>query len=144
MTDEILPRPSRRRSSRQVAALCYRRHRGTTQILLITSRDSKRWIVPKGWPMQGKTPAEAARQEAWEEAGVRGSVANTPLGEFTYAKGLDDGSDVLCKTAVYPVRVDRLEDSYPEDSERERTWADPDDAAEMVEEPELRRLIKRL
>ena len=75
----------------QFAALCYRVRQGKVQVLLITSRGAKRWIVPKGWPMDAKTPGAAAAREAWEEAGVRGRVTGGCLGVYSYTKEMDDG-----------------------------------------------------
>jgi len=77
----------------QFAALCYRIKRGKVQVLLVTSRGSKRWIVPKGWPMEGKTPAASAKQEAWEEAGVYGRSVGSCLGVYSYAKDVNDNHD---------------------------------------------------
>ena len=91
----------------QFAALCWRVMDGKVQILLITSRGSGRWIVPKGWPMDGQTPGEAALTEAWEEAGVLGKVDWRPVGLYSYSKSVDDDSDMPCVAMVYPVRVNR-------------------------------------
>ena len=78
----MLPRKSRQ----QVAAICYRTNEAGKEVLLITSRDTGRWIVPKGWPINHKTPSESAAQEAWEEAGVVGRADSRPLGLFSYTK----------------------------------------------------------
>ena len=66
----------------QVGALIVRRRRGSCEVMLITSRDTGRWIVPKGWPMRGKPDDEAAAQEAFEEAGVEGEISRDPVGSF--------------------------------------------------------------
>ena len=76
----------------QFAALCWRRRKGKVQVLLITSRRRKRWIVPKGWPMDGKTPAHCALIEAWEEAGVIGIASDYSIGVYAYEK-LREGED---------------------------------------------------
>lgn len=125
----------------QFAALCYRVRRGKVQILLVTSRGSKRWIVPKGWPMHAKTPAASALQEAWEEAGVSGKADDRCLGVFTYAKEIGQISDVPCLAMLYPVKVKSLSKQYPESGQRRRTWVSRKKAARMVSEPELARLI---
>ena len=76
----------------QFAALCWRGKRGKLQVLLITSRGSKRWIIPKGWPMEGKTPAASALVEAWEEGGVVGQARGQGLGVYSYATTGADGT----------------------------------------------------
>ena len=127
---------------RQVAALCVRQGRKTPKVLLITSRDSGRWVVPKGWPMEGKTDLDSALQEAWEEAGVRASATcAAPLGTFTYDKGLDDGRDIPVKVSLYRVEVSALDAEFPEREERERRWVTPETAARMVDEPGLKKLL---
>ena len=78
----------------QFAALCHRRRAGRTEVLLVTSRGTGRWIAPKGWPVAGLTPAETALQEAWEEAGVRGRVEDLCLGLYSYVKIVEDGPDL--------------------------------------------------
>ncbi|MEN9850080.1 MAG: hypothetical protein RL128_243, partial [Pseudomonadota bacterium] len=60
----------------QYGALCWRMHRGKVEVLLITSRDTGRWVIPKGWPIDGLAPAQTAAREAWEEAGVEGDIAD--------------------------------------------------------------------
>lgn len=125
----------------QFAALCYRLRRGKVQILLVTSRGSKRWIVPKGWPMEAKTPAASALQEAWEEAGVTGRPDGTCLGVYTYAKELGPADEVPCLAMLYPVMVKSLAKRFPESGQRRRVWVSRKKAARMVLEPELARLI---
>ncbi|KHA51631.1 NUDIX hydrolase [Sulfitobacter geojensis] len=125
----------------QFGALCYRVRRGKVQILVITSRRSKRWIVPKGWPMEGKTPAASAAQEAWEEAGVRGKVGETALGAYTYGKTTAWGGDLSCVVMLYPVLVKSLAKSFPESGQRRRKWVSRKKAAKKVDEEGLARLI---
>ena len=126
----------------QFAALCYRLKNNKTEILLITSRRSKRWIVPKGWPMHGLTPAAAACQEAWEEAGVKGKAVDRCLGLYSYNKLLDEGGTLPCIALVYPVRVKALEGEFPERGQRQRKWFSPKKAAARVMEPELARILR--
>lgn len=135
----VLQRPRRV----QLAALCYRGDGAEREVLLISSRDTGRWILPKGWPMTGKSSGETALQEAWEEAGVaEGTVSDRPLGSYTYRKGLDAGWSVPVETTVYPVLVHRLSNSFPEAHERQRIWVPPGEAAERVNEPELAALLR--
>lgn len=126
----------------QYAALCYRVVNGKIRILLITSRGTKRWIVPKGWPMAKKAPHEAALTEAAEEAGVIGRVRKEPIGHYTYYKLMDDGTEVPCVGTVFPVHVRLLRAEYPEANERDRKWFSRKKAARKVDEPELAALIR--
>jgi len=125
----------------QFAALCYRIKKGKVQVLLITSRTTKRWIVPKGWPMDGKTPAQCAAVEAWEEAGVTGKRDERCLGVYSYAKSMGEPDDLLCLAMLYPLRVKALAKKYPERAQRRRQWMSRKQAAKRVAEPELARLI---
>lgn len=126
----------------QFAALCWRRKSGKVQILLVTSRRRKRWIVPKGWPMEGKTPAECALIEAWEEAGVRGTASDACIGVYSYAR-LRSGEDVVpCLGMLYPVKVKTLRKKFPEARDRRRKWVSRKKAAKMVQHRELGKLIR--
>lgn len=115
---------------------------GKVRILLVTSRRAGRWIVPKGWPMDGKRPAAAAMQEAFEEAGVDGKGYDQCLGLFSYQKTLDDVGDLPCLAALFPVKVSKLLRKYPEKGQRKRRWFNQKKAASKVDEPELARLIR--
>ena len=125
----------------QFAALCYRIRRDKPEILLITGRGSGRWIVPKGWPMDGMTPAASAAREAWEEAGVTGKVFDRCLGLFSYSKTIG-GAGLPIVAMVYPVRVKSLAAKYPEKGQRVRKWFSSKKAASLVAQPELARIIK--
>ena len=125
----------------QFGALCWRRKAGKVQILLVTSRRRKRWIVPKGWPMDGKTPAQCALIEAWEEAGAVGAASDACIGVYSYAR-LREGQDTLaCLAMLYPVKVKRLKTKYPEVRDRRRKWVSRKKAAKMVQHRELGKLI---
>ena len=125
----------------QVAALCWRLHKGLVEVLLITSRETGRWVIPKGWPISGITAAEAAAREAWEEAGVRGQVRDQPLGEYLYDKILAQAPSRRCAVAVFGLRVDVLKDRFPEATQRRRTWFGVREAAGLVAEPDLCALL---
>jgi 8-oxo-dGTP pyrophosphatase MutT (NUDIX family) len=125
----------------QYGALCWRRAASGIEVLLITSRDTGRWVIPKGWPMVGLAPEAAAAQEAWEEAGVTGQVNPVCLGRFGYMKLLSTDATVPCAVAVFGLKVTNLADKYPEMKERNRRWFSLAEAAEMVDEPDLGRLI---
>jgi 8-oxo-dGTP pyrophosphatase MutT (NUDIX family) len=125
----------------QYAALCWRVGAGGVEVLLITSRDTGRWVIPKGWPMAGLAPEATAAQEAWEEAGVEGIVSPVCLGRFGYQKELSVTKRVPCAVAVFGLRVDRLAAKFPEAKARRREWFPRAEAAGLVQEPELARLI---
>ncbi len=127
----------------QFAALCYRVVKDKPQILLLTSRDTGRWIIPKGWPMDGLTPAQTAAAEAWEEAGVDGQVTDFALGIYSYAKRMDDETVLPCIVTVFPLKVKRLADDFPEMGQRKRKWFSLAKGAEKVTEPELAAIIRR-
>jgi len=127
----------------QFAALCWRQTGAGVQILLVTSRQRRRWILPKGWPMDGATPAEAAETEAWEEAGVVGKTKPVCLGIFSYTKELNPQDKLPCVVAVFPVKVTKIRDSWPEKKDRKRKWFSPAEAAAKVDEPELSAMIAK-
>lgn|SRR5690242_12038135 len=117
--------------------------RGTRQILLLTSRETHRWVIPKGWPIKGRKPAEVASREAYEEAGLIGRiVGKKPVGNFHYEKRLAKKA-VLCQVRVFLFRFDRQLDDWPEKKARETRWVDADDAVAMVEEGGLAEIIRR-
>jgi 8-oxo-dGTP pyrophosphatase MutT (NUDIX family) len=141
MVQPLLTRPKRL----QVAALCLRGTGPAREVLLITSRDTGRWILPKGWPIDGLTAPGAALQEAWEEAGVTsGTITQTPLGSYDYDKRLDGGVPVAVDVKVYAVEDVHLTDTYPESEERNRRWMPPAEAATLVDEPGLRDILRNL
>jgi len=125
----------------QFGALCYRIRDGKVQILLITSRGSGRWIIPKGWPMDGETPAKAAATEAFEEAGVEGKVSNICLGIYSYSKDLPKSDNTPIVVAVFPFKVKNMLKKYPEAGQRKRKWVSINKAAALISEPELAPLI---
>ncbi len=135
----------RRPEQLQVAALCTRHaDRGGQEVLLVTSRGTGRWILPKGWPMAGRTLAEAAGQEAWEEAGVRGTVDPEPMGSYGAEKVTDGGLSMPCRISVFRLRVSEEVDSFPEAGQRRRRWMPASEAALLVREAELKRLLATL
>ncbi len=137
----ILRRP--RRS--QFAALCYRVPHGQTmpQILVLTSRDTGRWVIPKGWPMGSKPGHEVARQEAKEEAGVVGEAERTPIGFFRYNKTISEDFSVPCQVQVHALKVTSMLDEFKEKGKRKIEWVSPAVAESRVREPQLKRLIHR-
>jgi len=132
---------------RQVAALCWRKVKGRKEVLLITSRETARWIVPKGWPIKGLSEAQSAMREAWEEAGVRVSADKTrAAGTFFYDKSLGDETVIPIVAHLYKVRLrdGDLADRFPEAGQRKRLWVPPKKAAKLVREPELKAILRHL
>jgi 8-oxo-dGTP pyrophosphatase MutT (NUDIX family) len=128
----------------QIAALPLRWKGAEVQVLMITSRDTGRWIVPKGWTMKDRKPWSAAALEALEEAGAKGHVARDVFGTYRYDKVLDDGTALPCKVRVYPMIVEKLASNWKEADERRRRWFSLREAAERVDEPELADMLRRL
>jgi 8-oxo-dGTP pyrophosphatase MutT (NUDIX family) len=130
--------------SLQFAALPWRiSEGGTRQIMLLSSRETHRWIIPKGWPIKGRKPAEVARQEAYEEAGLIGQVVGKrPLGNFHYEKRLAKRA-IICEVRVFLFRVERQLDDWPEKGARESKWVDAKEAVALVEEGGLAEIIDR-
>lgn len=130
------------RPARQCGALCYRRAGEDVEVLLITSSEG-RWILPKGWPMAGKTPSEAAMIEAWEEAGLlKGRAEPRPMGTFTSLKQDSDGDDYDCCVEVFEIETFETTKTYPEAGQRHRKWVRPEAAAQMVSNEELGEMLK--
>ena len=136
--------PARTETSetRQVAVLPWRQGEDGLQVMMITSRETRRWVIPKGGRMVGKTDPQAAAQEAYEEAGIQGETLETPLGHFRYAKRLKSGAEQACVVAVYPLEVLIQLGAWPEDQQRQRRWMPQAEAAEAVDEADLAQLIR--
>lgn len=109
------------------------------EVLLITSRRSGSWIIPKGVIEPELSALDSACKEAWEEAGVRGGTAPDPLGSYQYAKW-----GGTCTVTVYLLRVDSVANDWPECQVRRREWMPLEKAAAAVENPGLCELIKRV
>ncbi len=127
--------------SQQIAALPWRKGADGVEILLVTSRETKRWVIPKGWPMDHLVASNAAKQEAYEEAGIAGCIRRAAIGHYTYDKRAGDGSSRACVVTVYPFRVLQEHKAWPEDGERQRRWFSANDAAAKVKEAGLRAII---
>lgn len=128
----------------QVGALCLREGQKGTEVLLVKSSRG-RWIIPKGWPMDGMTDAEAAKTEAWEEAGLKtGEASRVPIGGYLTEKRFDSGKRVPCHVSVYRIDVTSMTDSYPEAYVRKRKWVTLKKAAKKVDDAGLGALLKSL
>ena len=129
----------------QYGALPYRVNSGSrAEFMLVTSRETRRWIIPKGWPKKGKSPHHSAAREAFEEAGVVGAVGRRSVGSFSYEKRLKNGGFVECEVRVFPLEVKRQDKQWPEKQERKIKWLSASEAAEKVKEPMLSAIIRRL
>lgn len=129
---------------KQVGALPVRTaENGTLEILLVTSRDTGRWVIPKGWPSKRMTDASAASREAKQEAGVTGKIASKPTGSYRYRK-IEKTSSRLIEVDVYRLAVQKERKRWPEKVQRNRAWFDLETAARRVREPRLKRLIATL
>ncbi len=126
----------------QVGAICTDPETG--QVLLISSRGTGRWIIPKGWPMEGRSLAGAAAREAWEEAGVVGRIQHSEIGRYQYQKDQDEGFSVPVDVRVFLLPVSKLADKFPERHQRERKWFAPVDASHLVAEPGLAQILRSL
>lgn len=132
----------RRPPAMQVGAVC--RCVRTGDVVLVTSRGTGRWVIPKGWPMEGKTLSAAAATEAWEEAGVEGRMQEAELGRYRYDKEQEPGFSVPVEVRVFLMEAERLRSDFPESKQRKRRWFPPAEAARMVAEPGLREILLAL
>jgi 8-oxo-dGTP pyrophosphatase MutT (NUDIX family) len=127
----------------QYGALPYRFSQDAAlEILLVTTRGTRRWIIPKGWPIKGLRPAKSAAREAYEEAGVRGRIGAKPVGFFTYDKLPNEaGVNTTCEVKVYPLLVKRQSEVWPESEQRTTQWVEPSRAIAMIKEPGLKKIV---
>jgi 8-oxo-dGTP pyrophosphatase MutT (NUDIX family) len=134
-----------REHGKQVAALCWRhapKRNSQVEILLVTSLNSKRWILPKGWLEPELSAAENAAREAFEEAGVTGKVSPEPIGAYHYLKERKDGGGTPCSVDVFVLAVTKQLDDWPEKNARELAWVPVEQAAARVSEPGLREVLR--
>jgi len=127
----------------QVGALPIRLGNREPEIALLTSRETKRWVIPKGWPMKGMTNWAAAAQEAKEEAGIVGTLQKTPIGSFLYFKRRAAHFE-LCRVEVYALVYKRTLSKFREKGQREMRWFAIGQAVDRVEEPGLIALLRDL
>jgi 8-oxo-dGTP pyrophosphatase MutT (NUDIX family) len=128
--------------SRQVAALPVRRGPdGSLLVLLVTTLQTQRWIIPKGWPLPDYHDSLAAAAEAREEAGVLGAAQAISIGSYTYQKRKKATGLVPVRVSVFVLEVREELETWPECQRRQRAWFTLTDAAAAVHEPELRELL---
>lgn len=125
----------------QVGAIPFRRTiSGSIEVLLITTRGTKRWVVPKGWPWRRRPNHQAAAGEAWEEGGVRGEAGPNSIGSFEYDKRVR-GTRITLTVVVYLLEVTEESADWPEIEQRQRSWFSPGAAADLVSEPGLKAIL---
>ena len=128
----------------QIAALCMRETKTGDEVLLVTSSNG-RWILPKGWPIDGMSGSQTALQEAWEEAGVKNArAAKEPIGTYDGKKTVDNGIERDCRVYVYAIEVEKLADKFPEKDKRKRKWVPFDQAAEFVDDADMAKFLRAL
>jgi 8-oxo-dGTP pyrophosphatase MutT (NUDIX family) len=127
----------------QFAALPFQIAPAGVRVLLLTSRETRRWIIPKGWPIRGMKAREVAAREAFEEAGLVGRVAGKrSIGSYHYSKRLKEHRERLCRVKVFLLAVERQVDEWPEREQRDWCWVEPTMAAQMVEDGGLAEIIR--
>jgi 8-oxo-dGTP pyrophosphatase MutT (NUDIX family) len=112
--------------------------------LLVTSRDTGRWIIPKGWPLKGKAPYTTAAREAREEADVVGKITRRAIGSFSYEKRLKSGKVIVCEVKVFGLKVKQQKDGWPEKDQRRVNWVSRTKAAKTVGDRGLAAIIRAL
>jgi 8-oxo-dGTP pyrophosphatase MutT (NUDIX family) len=129
---------------RQAGAIPYQHQPEGFRVLLITSRETGRWVIPKGNVEPGHTPRKAAEREAYEEAGLKGATQKTPLGIYTYSKRLRTGPPRPTTVKVFALHVLKQLRKFPERGQRHMEWMPAETAANLVDEPGLKLLLLRL
>lgn len=124
---------------KQSGVIPYRLRNGKVEILLVTTRDRQRWVMPKGGIVNGMTPPASAAKEAWEEAGVIGQVEANKLGTYKYRKR---GKVYSVKMYLLPVEI--VSSNYPEASSRYRRWLDAKQAIKLIKQAALKRILKAI
>lgn len=129
----------------QAGVLVYRVRHGAVEVLLLTSRETRRWLIPKGNIPGRMTPAQAAEREAFEEAGIKGTLdGSLPMGVYTYFKRLPSGETRPAAVEVYLLRFRKQRKKWPEKCERAITWVSAARAINLIEEPGIVPLLVRL
>jgi len=131
-----------RKPEKQVGAVPWRKRRGRLEILLVTSRETQRWVIPKGGVMPQLVDMNAARQEAFEEAGIAGRMQRETVGTYTYRKQTGDGPIMHYAVKVFLLEVQHEFGTWPEKRERTRRWFSVEEAMARIGEPGLRRIIR--
>ncbi|WP_208988552.1 NUDIX hydrolase [Labrenzia sp. VG12] len=128
----------------QIAALCHRMREGKVEVLLVTSKSTRRWILPKGWPILSRRAHRTAAIEAFEEAGVTGRVHKNPFASFSSYKGGEAGLKLRTEILVFLVDVESEAEEFPDSAERDVRWVSIKDAVRMTNEPGLIDVFRKL
>ena len=128
-------------SIQQSGALPFQIRDESLWVLLVQSNTSKRWIFPKGNLEPGLSASESAYFEAFEEAGVLGTISTRSIGSYKYRKKPEKGGE-LCRVRLYPLEVTQILDFYPERSTRPRTWLGVEEALGTIGEPKLKTILE--
>ena len=142
-TAAMIRKAHKRGKNIQFAALAFRIHSDKPEVLLITSRGTRQWLIPKGWPMIGLKPHKTAAQEAWEEAGVIGRASKQALGSYRYRKQRGPKRGQSVRVLVFPLQVQSLTRGYPEAGQRQRKWLSPKKAAKRIQHPDIADIVRR-
>ncbi len=134
----------KKKTYKQHAALPYTVRNGELLVLLVTSRETRRWVIPKGWPKKNLKPCDTAAEEAFEEAGIVGEVAQNPIRSFVYYKRLAANKRRRCRVDVFLLAVHDVLEEWPEKDQRKREWMTPAQAATKVAEAGLIKLLRNL
>ena len=141
---KLIQKARKAKTIRQVAAIpCRLNDAGMPEVMLVTSRATQRFIIPKGWPMKGKSEPKVAAIEARQEAGVTGKVLQEPVGRYSYWKRLAD-CFVPVEVTVYVVRVTSVAAKWDEQRSRRRAWLGIEDAVMLIDEPELAAIVEKM
>lgn len=136
---DLLRRPARL----QIAALCYRVIDGVCEVLLVRTRDTGRWILPKGWPEPDRPAFETAVIEAYEEAGVRGLPDKRAYASFRSYKGLANGLRIRTRVLVFKIESTDVLQRFPEKGQRQVSWIPISEAIERADEPGVKKVLRR-
>jgi len=128
----------------QIAALPYIFIKDEIKVCLITTRETKRLVIPKGWPKIGVPSYEMAAIEAKEEAGLIGSIDKKSIGTYNYKKRLHIFARITCEVKIYPLKVDQQLIDFPEKTQRTLHWLTIKEAAEKVSEADFAKLLLSL
>lgn len=123
---------------RQSSVVPYRILDSGIEIMMITSIRRRRWIIPKGAVEPYMTPQDSAAKEAFEEAGIEGTVAKEPLGRYHYKKWSG-----ICRCDVYAMKVETIHDTWQEQEDRDREWIDAKEAINRLRHKQLKSIVKK-
>ncbi|MEP2706103.1 MAG: NUDIX hydrolase [Roseibium sp.] len=141
---QILQGMFRRPARLQIAALCVRERAGVRQVLMVTSKSARRWILPKGWPIMTRRAHRTASIEAFEEAGIIGKARKKPIGSFQSFKGVEAGFRLRTRVLVYRVDVTETTKEFPESGKRDVRWVSVPAAIKLADEPGLVKVLRQL